>query len=148
MVYEKKASIEGEKNVVRNATNQLKELEKNRSMIEGKSICPVCNSELDAEHYEKLKGEYEQKEREYREIIVSSESMQKTMITELGKLQDLENRLKSRKLDDFAALLTSVDFSAARVVRYISKLLYLASISEILFMESSGGLKPRMECRK
>lgn len=147
MVYEKKSSIEGEKNVVRNATDQLKELEKNRSMIEGKSICPVCNSELDAEHYEKLKGEYEQKEREYREIIVSSESMQKTMITELGKLQDLENRLKSRKLDDFAALLTSVDKTMENI-KNLERRLELISTDYMGYVKNRTDLdaiKPRLE---
>ncbi len=147
MVYEKKSSIEGEKNVVRNATDQLKELEKNRSMIEGKSICPVCNSELDAEHYEKLKGEYEQKEREYREIIVSSESMQKTMITELGKLQDLENRLKSRKLDDFAALLTSADKTMENI-KNLERRLELISTDYMGYVKNRTDLdaiKPRLE---
>jgi len=109
MVYEKKIAIDGEKKAARNEEDQLKELEKNRLMIQGKSICPVCNSELDGEHYEKLKGEYEQKEKEYREIIETSMRRQEVLASELTKHIDVENRLKSRKLDDFVALLNGMD---------------------------------------
>ena len=109
MVYEKKIAIDGEKKTERNAEDQLKELEKNRLMIQGRSICPVCNSELDAEHYEKLKGEYKQKEKEYREIIETSKRRKEVLASELTKHLDVENRLKSRKLDDFVALLNGMD---------------------------------------
>ena len=108
-VFEKMSAITQEEHSIGDARTRLEELEKNSKMIEGRSVCPVCNSNLDAEHYHKLKSEYEQKDQEYRLNIEESEKKLKTLNSELAELKKYESAVKSRKLDDFAALLSGIE---------------------------------------
>ena len=114
-VFEKKSAIEHEEHAVRDTRTRLEELENNSAMIEGRSVCPVCNSNLDEEHYHKLKSEYEQKDREYRLNIENSEKKLKDLNSELAELKKYESSVKSRKLDDFAALLSGMEKSSETV---------------------------------
>lgn len=109
LVFEKKSLIQQEENTIRDARARMEELQKNRSMIEGKSVCPVCKSDLDQEHYNRLKDEYEQKDREYRIIIVDSEKRLKVLDSELDALKKYESVVLSRKLDEFSALLSGIE---------------------------------------
>lgn len=114
-VFEKKSTIDREENTIRDTLARLEELQNNRTMIEGKSVCPVCNSELDEEHYNRLKGEYQQKDAEYRLTIENSEKRLKILNLELAELKKYETAVRSRKLDDFAALLSGMEKNSENV---------------------------------
>jgi len=108
-VFQKKSEIDREGNTIKEAMERLEELQKNRSMIVGKSVCPVCNSELDEEHYNRLKEEYDQTEKKYRLIIENSQERIKILNGELTKLKKYESEVRSRNLDDFAAILSGIE---------------------------------------
>lgn len=114
-VFEKKSEIEHEDHAIREYRTKLEELKKNRTMIEGKSVCPVCNSDLDDEHYHRLKNEYEQKDREYRLNIENSEKKLRSLNSDLAELKKYESSVKSRKLDDFAAVLSGIEKNSEAV---------------------------------